>query len=78
MAKAASAATRTSVADIEATQRAGWQPGTWCRDVSISRALFYRLPLEHQPHSVKVGKRRIIRESPSAWLTRMASAQEAT
>ena len=59
------------------TERAGWPPGTWCRDASISRALYYRLPPNQQPHSVKIGKRRVIRESPAAWLARMAAEQEA-
>lgn len=51
---------------------AGWLARDWCAGVSISRASLYRLSTEQQPHSVKVGSRRIIRESPSAWLERIA------
>ena len=64
-------------ATVAPPERAGWDAATWCPAPDISRALYYRLPPEQQPHSVKVGKRRIIRESPSDWLARMAAEQEA-
>jgi hypothetical protein len=60
-----------------APERAGWLLVPWCADASIGRATYYKLPPKLQPHSVKVGKRRIIRESPADWLARMAAAQEA-
>ena len=60
-----------------AADRAGWDIATWCPAAGISRAFHYNLPPDQQPHRVKIGKRRIIRESPAAWLARMAAAQEA-
>jgi len=57
--------------------RAGWDAATWCPAADISRALLYKLPATLRPHSVKIGKRRIIRESPAAWLARVAATQEA-
>jgi hypothetical protein len=57
-------------------ERAGWSIGAWCSSADISRALLYRLPAVQQPKSVKVGKRRIICESPFDWLRRMASEQD--
>lgn len=60
-----------------APDRAGWDAASWCPVANISRALLYKLPPEQQPFSVKVAKRRIIRESPADWLARIAAAQEA-
>jgi hypothetical protein len=56
---------------------AGWPPTPWCKSAGISRALYYRLPPEQQPHSTKIRKRRIIFESPRDWLMRMAAEQAA-
>ena len=81
MAKAESGAPPAQAEDdatsSEAKQRAGWPLAPWCRATGISRALLYRLPPEQQPFSVKVRKRRIIYESPIAWLRRMAVRQKA-
>lgn len=57
--------------------RAGWKVREWCADVSIGKATMYALPPEMQPFSVKVGRSRIITESPSAWLARIGRAQRA-
>lgn len=51
---------------------AGFAIGPWCRAAGYSRATFYNLPVELRPHSVKVGKRHIIRETPEAYLARLA------
>ena len=58
--------------------RAGWERRNLVpRRTDISRAFLYKLPPEQQPHSVKIGKRRVIRESPADWLARMAAEQDA-
>ncbi len=54
-------------------QRAGWPIPDWCYQVGICRAGFYNLAIP--PDSVKLGKRRIVRESPDAYLARIAEAQ---
>ena len=56
---------------------AGFRPRQWSAGAGMCLASYYNLPPEHQPFSVKVGNKRIIRESPEAWLERMAKSQEA-
>ena len=56
------------------TDRAGWSIPAFCAACDFSRAYFYRLEL--QPRSIKLGKRHIIIEEPSAYLARLAAAQE--
>lgn len=40
----------------------------------VSRSKLYQLPPELQPHSVKVGRRRLIKEQPQDWLERYSQA----
>ena len=54
-------------------EAAGFAISDWCESTDISRALYYTLPPEQQPESVKVGRRRIIIESPDAYLRRIAA-----
>jgi hypothetical protein len=51
---------------------AGFAIAAWCRAVGISRATYYNLPSALQPSSVKIGKRRIIREAPAQYLSRIS------
>ena len=55
-----------------AAERAGFRVRDWCALTSISRASYYALPAEKQPRSITFGRRRIIVESPAAWLERVA------
>ena len=61
---------KQNVVNIE---QAGYAPSAWCQSASISRAKLYQLPPELQPHSVKLGRRRIIVESPREYLARIAA-----
>ena len=56
--------------------RAGYSITDWCADIGISRAGFYNLAPELQPKSVKIGKRHIVVEAPSAYLERIAAQQQ--
>lgn len=55
----------------------GFSIEMWCRAVGISRTSEFCLRQEEKPHSVQVGRRRIIIEHPRDWLQRMRSLQEA-
>lgn len=57
----------------ESIEQAGYAPAAWCQAASISRAKLYQLPPDMQPHSVKLGRRRIITESPRQFLDRIAA-----
>jgi hypothetical protein len=57
-----------------ALERAGWSLRDWCASSSVSRSYVYALPVDLQPKSITFGRRRIIVESPSAWLTRVGKA----
>ena len=59
-----------------AAERAGWSVPSYCSAVGYSRAMYYLLPPELQPKSVKLGKRRIIIEPPADYLARLAATQE--
>jgi predicted DNA-binding transcriptional regulator AlpA len=52
-------------------ERAGWRVSPWCRAVGISRSTYYELQNDRAPQAVIVGRMRIIRESPAAWLSRV-------
>ena len=60
-----------------APDRAGWSIPRFCEECGFSRAHLYNLPQELQPKSVRLGRRRIIREQPAEFLARVAAAQEA-
>jgi hypothetical protein len=56
-------------------EQAGFAPADWCQATSISRAKLYQLPVDLQTHSVKLGRRRIITESPSGYLERIKNTK---
>jgi hypothetical protein len=58
-----------------ANDRAGWSVKSWCETTGISDALLYKLDEARRPASVKIGRKRLITESPGDWLRRMAAAQ---
>lgn len=53
--------------------RAGWRISDWLRAAGVSRSLLYSLPPERAPRSVKLGRSRIIVESPADWLARVGT-----
>lgn len=55
---------------------AGFLLRVWCNAANISRSLYYTLPPEDRPSSVKFRRRRIITEPPAQWLKRISSAQK--
>lgn len=59
--------------EAPAESRAGWSVKDWCRACSISRTTLYGL--DEPPASVLLGRKRIITESPAAFLARIASEQ---
>jgi len=60
------------MSNLIATARAGYPVRKWLAETSISRSYLYALPPEQQPRSVKLGRRRIIIETPGDWLKRIA------
>lgn len=57
--------------------QAGWHVAQFCRAVGISRTNFYTMtPKALRPHSVALGRRRIVIESPADWLRRVKTTQE--
>jgi hypothetical protein len=59
-------------------QRAGWSVREWCASAAISDALYYKLEPQQRPASVKIGAKRIITETPAAWLARVGQASSGT
>ena len=61
--------------DVRNLQQAGFSIGAWCAAVNIGRTTFYALPQHLKPQTVKIGERTIIKESPAAYLDRIAAEQ---
>ena len=59
------------------TDRAGWSIPSYCEACNFSRALFYKLPPDRRPRTLKIGKRHIVIEPPAQFLARLAAEQEA-
>ena len=60
------------------SDRAGWPVRSWCDSAGISDAFFYKLDDGRRPPSVKIGRKRLILESPGCWLRRMGVASQPT
>lgn len=56
----------------KAVAAAGFRPGDWAEAAGFSRQKYYTL--ENPPKSVKIGRMRIITESPADWLARVGVA----
>jgi len=54
---------------------AGYRPSCWARAVGFSRQKLYALGADIKPHSIKIGRMRIITESPADWLARVGAAK---
>jgi len=52
--------------------RTAWKFGTFAHAIDKSRSWLYALPPELQPASVKLGRNRLITESPEEFLQRLA------
>lgn len=50
-----------------------WRPRAWCASAGIGRSKLYALPASQQPHGVRIGRARVITESPQAWALRVGS-----
>lgn len=72
-AKDAVSARGNAVIDVAA--RAGYSVEEFCFAVGIGRTSFYGLPAALAPSRIKLGKRTIVTESPSAWVSRVAELQ---
>ena len=55
--------------------RAGWSVERFVEATGVSRSMLYAMRPELQPAFVKVGKRRVITESPARWLERLRLTQ---
>ena len=60
---------------VDDIEKVGWRLNVWCRMVGINENLFYRLTPDIAPPSAKVGRARIVIESPQDWLQRVARQQ---
>lgn len=56
-------------------ERAAWNIPNWCAALGLGRSTFYILA--ERPRTVKIGKRRLIVESPADYAARMAVMQAA-
>lgn len=56
----------------KAVTAAGFRPADWAEAAGFSRQKFYTL--EDPPKSIKLGRMRIITESPADWLARAGGA----
>lgn len=52
-----------------------WNVKEWCASIGVSHGTFYNLPAELRPESVKLRERRLIIESPGAYLKRISESQ---
>jgi hypothetical protein len=52
---------------------AGWPLKRWCAEVGISVPTYHNIEPKDRPDSVLVGSKRIIIESPLAWLKRITA-----
>ena len=66
---------KTEASPAPQIARAGWKLNTFCEAAGLSRSYIYMLPEPQRPHSVKVGKRRVIIEPPTDWLKRIGVPQ---
>jgi len=55
-------------------ERAGWRIEAWAKAIGISRAQVYTLIKRGELQTVKVGKNRIVVESPRAFLEKRQPA----
>lgn len=56
----------------EGGQAAAYTVNEFCATHRLSKALFYKLPLEHRPAVIKLGRRTVIsREAAAEWRRRM-------
>lgn len=60
---------------IELSRKTIFSIAEWCEGANISRTTEHALPPALRPLSIKVGRRRLIRESPEEWAQRIARAQ---
>lgn len=60
----------------EAEKQVGWRLRDWLAATSVGRSTFYTLPDDITPRQVRLGKKVIITETPSAWLDRVARTCE--
>jgi hypothetical protein len=65
--------TKTLAVPEAVPEKAGYAIRPWCAAVGFSVALFFELPTNMQPTSVRIGRRRIITESPRDYLKRVES-----
>jgi len=64
------------MAETTHSDRAGWSISSYCALCNFSRALFYKLPVDRRPRTLRIGKRHIVIEPPGAYLLRLAELQE--
>lgn len=57
----------------ESSTGAGQSVKEWAEDAGIGASTFYTIPQEQRPHSVNIGRRKIITEPAPEWLKRVAA-----
>lgn len=60
------------MAIIKNTPKVAWKFNTYADLIDKSRSWLYALPPELQPHSMKIGRNRLIDEPPQDFLVRLA------
>ncbi len=57
---------------LQTVERGAFSIPEWCASIGISRAFFYKLPLDQRPTVIKLGRRALItREASAEWQERM-------
>ena len=56
-------------------EKVGFRMGEFARACGFSRSTLYALPEDQQPQSIKIGRARVIIETPAAFLQRLAQMQ---
>lgn len=65
-----------STGKIAQIEKAGFRIKEFATACGLSRATIYALPQTQQPKSIKIGRARVIVESPQQFLQRLAEAQQ--
>jgi hypothetical protein len=53
------------------TGQVAWEISEFSKLAKVTRQHLHNLPAAYQPESVRVGRRRLILESPESWLRRI-------
>ncbi|MCW5624168.1 MAG: hypothetical protein KIT73_05570 [Burkholderiales bacterium] len=65
----------TPQAEVSSPPKAALSVNEFCHAIGIGHSSFYEMPADQQPLTVRIGRRRLVVESPTDYLERLAGAQ---